>query len=121
MMPTPLYESFIVEGPTGVLVRRVEPRRGQPYEHICTKAVLEDVASAIDCLEGAAFTIESIIQVISGGVAARTPPFTQVAVAVAFLKERGCVAPARQRKHAAATDDVYLDAMTEYHALREGG
>jgi len=46
-------------------------------------------------------------------------PWTQVAVAVAFLKERGCIRPTHGRKHEAATGDVFLDAMTEFHALRE--
>ena len=120
-MPRQLNETFIVDGPSGVLLRRVVPKRGTPYEHACTKQVYEDVAGAIDCLELAAFTLESIIATIGGGIPARTPPCTQVAVAIAFLKERGCIVPARGRKHVAASDDVYLDGMIEYHALREMG
>jgi len=118
-MPQQLNETFIVDGPSGALLRRVVPKRGKPYEHACTKAVYEDVAGAIDCLELGGFTLESVIATIGGGIAARTPPCTQVAVAIAFMKERGCIVPARGRKHVAATDDVYLDAMIEYHALRE--
>jgi len=120
-VPTELNESFIVDRSTGVLVRRVEPRRGRPYEHTCTESVLAEVTRTIDCLGGTAFTVESIIETMSGGLPARRPPFTQVAVAVAFLKERGCVVPTRQRKHVAATDDIYLDAKIEYYALRDGG
>jgi len=120
-MPQQLDETFVVDATSGMLLRRVNPRTGTPYEHACTKAVYEDVAGAIDCMEMGGFTLESIIATIGGGIAARTPPCTQVAVAIAFLKERGCIVPGRQRKHVAATDDVYLDAMIEYHALREGG
>lgn len=114
-------ETFIVDATSGALLRRVVPRRGVPYEHACTKEVLEDVAGAIDCLEHTGFTVETIVATIGGGIPARTPPWTQVAVAVAFLKERGCIVPDRQRRHVAAGGDVYLDAMTEYHALREKG
>lgn len=113
-----LDETFTIDGPSGSLLRRVVPRRGQPYEHVCTRAVYEDVAMAIDCLEGAAFTIETIVSVIGGGVIARTPPITQVATAIAFLKERSCIMPGRQRKHIAASEFVHIDAMIEYHALR---
>ncbi len=43
-------------------------------------------------------------------------------MALAFLKERGCVVPARGKKNAAAWKLFFFeDAMTEYHALREKG
>ncbi|MCL4199367.1 MAG: hypothetical protein KJZ69_17890 [Phycisphaerales bacterium] len=42
-------------------------------------------------------------------------------MAIAFLKERSCIVPARNRKHVAASDFVYEDALIEYHALREKG
>jgi hypothetical protein len=47
-------------------------------------------------------------------------PFTQINVALEFLKERGIV-DVRHRHCYPATEDVYLDAMVEYHALAEGG
>ena len=47
-------------------------------------------------------------------------PHTQVMTAMAFLKERGCIVPARERRHRAASDFVYEDALIEWHALREG-
>ena len=119
-MPQQLNETFIVDGPSGVLLRRVVPKRGTPYEHACTKQVYEDVAYAIEQLGNASFTMEKVrAKAAGGGDEANMPPWSQVAVAVAFLKERGCIVPTRGRKHVAATDDIYLDAIIEYHTLRE--
>ena len=118
-MPRQLNETFAVDGPSGALLRRVVPKRGTPYEHACTKQVYDDVAYAIEQMGSASFTMEDIRAKAGGGDEANMPPWTQVAVAVAFLKERSCIVPARERKHVAATDDVYLDGMIEYHALCE--
>jgi len=70
------------------------------------------VAYAIDELNGSSFTYEEIRQSINA-------PFSQVAVAIAFLKERGCIVPAQRRRSVASTDHVHLDAMTEWYARRE--
>ena len=48
-------------------------------------------------------------------------PWSQAAVAFAFLKERSVVLPAGGRNHAAAGATPYEDAMVEFHALREKG
>ena len=120
-MPRQLNETSAVDGPSGALLRRVVPKRGTPYEHACTKQVYDDVAYAIEQMGSASFTMEDIRAKAGGGDEANMPPWTQVAVAVAFLKERSCIVPARERKHVAATDDVYLDGMIEYHALCEKG
>jgi len=96
-------------------VRSVVSRRGKPYVHRCTAAAFEAVALAVG--EAAAlFTLEDL-------AAATGLPFTQVNVAFAFLKERGVVAPAGYKRHKAAGGGggAHLDAMTEYHALREKG
>jgi hypothetical protein len=119
-MSAPREETFAVDAHSGSLLRRVTPRRGAPYEHACTKAVYDDVAYAIEQLGNASFTIEDVRLKAGGGDEEQAPPWTQVTVAVAFLKERGCIVPARERKHIAATDFVYEDALIEYHALREG-
>jgi len=95
------------------LVRKVVPRRGQPYEHRCPRASFEQAAHAIDELGDESFTLESLVE-------REDLPFTQVAVALAFLKERGIV-ETRYRRNYAATDSVHLDAMTEYCALAENG
>jgi hypothetical protein len=91
------------------------PRKGTPYEHACTMAVYEAVAHAIDELNGQATALDDLV--------ARTGlPHSQVNTAFVFLKERGCLMPVRGRRHAAANGGggcVHLDAMTEYHALRE--
>ena len=95
----------------GHLVRAVAPIRGSRYEHRCPLASFEQVAHAIDEAGGDGFTLETLIE--REGL-----PVTQVAVALAFMKERGCVATRYRRNHA-ASDCVHLDAMTEYHALAE--
>lgn len=107
---TILDETFAIED--GVLVRRVNPKRGKPYVHTCTKQVYDDVAWSIEQLGAATFTLESIRDMIDA-------PFTQVAVAMAFLKERSCIVPARERRHKAASDFIYEDALIEWHALAE--
>jgi len=105
-------ETFTIED--GALIRRVVPRHGTPYEHACTKQIYDDVAYAIEQLGVATFTGEMIRDRIDA-------PHTQVMTAIAFLKERGCIVPARERRHRAASDFVYEDALIEWHALREKG
>ena len=95
------------------LVRSVVPARGTPYEHRCPLASVEKVSHAIDEASGDGFTLETL-------VAYEDLPFTRVAVALAFMKERGC-GTTRNRRNYAATDCVHLGAMTEYHALAENG
>jgi len=104
-------ESFAIEDDG--LIRRVTPRRGEPYEHACTEQVYKDVAWAIEQLGAATFTGEEIRDRLDA-------PNTQVFTTLAFLKERGCIVPARERRRRAASDFVYEDAMIEWHALREG-
>jgi hypothetical protein len=110
-----LEETFAIED--GLLLRRVVPsatsrRASKPYVHTCTQQVYEHVAHAIDELGGGTFTGESIRETIDA-------PFTQVMVAVGFLRERGCIVAAHGRKNAAASTFLYEDAMLEWHALRE--
>jgi len=97
-----------------VLIRSVVPRRGTPYDHTCDQEVFENVCHAVDELAGRSFTGEEIREAIQA-------PFTQVAVAIAFLKERGCIVPSVRKRHVGATRDVHCDAMIEWHALREKG
>lgn len=102
-------ETFAVED--GALVRRVVPRKGQPYEHRCPQDAFEAATHAIGELAGG-FVLEDVRR-------AAEITWTQAAVVLAFLKERGCVVPAHGRKHVAASGTVFEDAMTEYHALYE--
>ena len=94
----------------GMLVRAVIPRRGRAYEHRCMLDTLKAVSHRFD-EHGEGDTVETIAEAIDA-------PMTQVATALAFLLERGIVAVENRRNYP-ATIDVYLDAMTEYHALRE--
>lgn len=104
-------ESFRVDA-DGNLVRSVVPRVGSPYEHRCTAWAFKRVCQRFD-EHGEGDTVETI-------VAAEQLPVTQVATALAFLLERGIVTTERRRNFP-ATPEVYLDGMTEYHALRETG
>lgn len=106
----PLNETFLVR--CDRLVRHVVPRHGTPYEHTCMKQMYDDVAYAIEQLGNGSFTGEDIVAELDA-------PFTQVMTALAFLKERGCIVPDGSRRHVAAGDYVYEDALIEFHALRE--
>lgn len=93
------------------LIRKVVPRRGEPYEHRCPKASFEQVAHAVDEFASEGFTLESLVH-------REDLLFMQVAVALAFLKERSIVETRYQRNYA-AMQSVHLDAMTEFFALAE--
>ena len=111
-------ESFAIDA-SGALVRSVVPVRGEPYQHRCDKAVFEAVAHLAQEARQP-FTIEDL-HGAANAVPGTNATWTQVAVAYAFLRERGILVPAGRRRHAVAGADAYLDAMTEYHALREKG
>jgi DNA-binding transcriptional ArsR family regulator len=109
MQTTKREEAFSVDR-KGLLVRSVTPRRGTPYEHRCRLESLNAVAHRFD-EHGQGDTVETIAEALDASI-------TQVATALAFLLERGIVT-VEHRCNYPATIDVYLDAMTEYHALRE--
>ena len=104
-------ETFEVEDDH--LIRKVVPRRGEPYEHRCPKALFEHVAHAVDEFVSEGFTFRSLVQ-------REDLPFTQVAVALACLKERGIV-ETRYRRNYPATPCLHIDAMIEFYALAESG
>ncbi len=107
-------ETFNVDD-SRALVRSVVPMKGEPYQHRCPYDAYEAVAHAItDATSG--FNLEDLRT-------AANIPWSQAAVAFAFLKERSVVVPDRGaggRNHAAAGATPFEDAMIEYHALREG-
>ena len=111
-MNTLVDETFAVRD--GHLLHRVTPRRGQPYEHRCPLAAFEQIAHAAEELGESGFTIASLLAYERA--AGRDVAFTNVAVTLAFLRERG-ILEVRRRRNYAATDGVHVDAMTEYHAL----
>ena len=104
---------FVVQD--GCLVRTVTAGGddSRAYCHRCTKATLEIVAHAIGetPFEGEGTSGERIVR-------QEDLPFTQVYVAIGFLKERGVV-DVRHRRCYPATRDAYLDAIIEFYALAE--
>lgn len=95
----------------GALEMRVVPRRRRPYTHRCSREVYEEVARDIEAAPRGA-TIEEVRDRLE-------LPHTQVAVALAFMKERGCVEVRRRRSHPASRV-TFEDAMVEYLALEHG-
>ena len=95
------------------LVRTVSFPDGKSYVHRCPRTTYETVAHAIEetPAEGGGTTLLELSN-------KEDLAFTQVNVALEFLKERGIV-DVRHRRCYPGTTGVYLDAMVEFHALRE--
>ena len=95
------------------LVRTVAGAAGRSYTHRCSKAAFEKVAHAVGetPAEGQG---TSLIDVVGR----EHLPFTQVNVALEFLKERGLL-DVRHRRCYPATRHTHLDAIVEFHALAE--
>lgn len=102
-------ETFLITD-DGAVLRRVTPARGDPYEHRCPAAAFEAAARAVQHL-ATGITGERVR-------ALAEITWTEAAVALAFLRERGVVVPAGRRVHAVAGPTAFEDAMIEYHALR---
>ena len=81
------------------------------YVHRCTRDVYREVAFTIEEVAAGGTTLEEL-------VAAMDAPFTQVNVAMAFMKERGCV-EVRRRRTFPASGQLYEDAMIEFMYLAE--
>ena len=105
-------EHFRVDA-EGTLVRTRISADGHRYEHRCSLDTLQAVAHHFDGRHSDQRTLNQI-------AGAERVAWTQAAVALAFLKERGIVERWGDSNHA-ASGDCYLDAMAEYHALREKG
>jgi len=105
-------EHFRVDA-DGALVRTRISTGGHRYEHRRSLETLQAVAHRVDGRDSDQRTLNQI-------AGAERVAWTQAAVALAFLKERGIVERRGDSNHAASAD-CYLDAMTEYHALREKG
>jgi hypothetical protein len=101
----------------GCLVRIVAGKAGddRTYTHRCSQAAFETVAHALaETPKGGDGTSLYAI------ARQETLPYTQVNVALEFLKERGLIDVRHRRCYPATTGDFYLDAMVEYHALADG-
>lgn len=85
--------------------------RGRDYVHRCTRDIFREVAFTIEESAAGGMTLEDL-------VAAMDAPYTQVNVALAFMKERGCVEVRRRRTYPASAA-LYEDAMTEFMYLAE--
>ena len=105
--------TFAVED--GRMVMQVTPATGAPYRHACPLADLETIAHELDEDTAGGTTRERLHE--RTGIA-----WTRINVALRFLDERSIVnhAGKRGRLYVPATGSVYLDALTEYHTLREG-
>jgi hypothetical protein len=97
----------------GCLVRTVAGADGRTYTHRCSLEVFEKVAWVLEetPAEGNGVAINEI-------AAAHNLPHTQVDVTLAFLSERGVI-DRRHRRNYPASPSVHLDALVEWHALRE--
>ncbi|HMN39483.1 MAG TPA: hypothetical protein PKE29_01465 [Phycisphaerales bacterium] len=116
-MTAPASETFTVEphARSTALVRHVVPASGTPYHHRCPQEAFEVVALAVEDAGEAGFEVFGLAEQLD-------LPFSQVATAVAFLRERGIVERSNRghtKRSYPATPAAHLDAMTEYHALRE--
>lgn len=97
----------------GCLVRIVTGAGGRIYTHRCSLEVFEKVAWALQATpaEGNGIAIGEIAR-------GENLPHTQVDITLAFLFDRG-ISDRRHRRNYPASDSVHLDAMIEWHALRE--
>ena len=86
---------------------------GKAYEHRCTRKVFETVAHAINetPADGDGTSLTDIAR-------RENLPFTQVNVALEFLKERGVI-EVRHRRCYPGTTTAFEDAMIEFLALGE--
>jgi hypothetical protein len=81
------------------------------YLHRCTRDIFREVAYAIEDHAAGGTTLEQIVDAIDA-------PYTQVNVALAFMKERGSV-EVRRRRTFPSSDIVYEDAMIEFMHLAQ--
>lgn len=105
--PDDRKETFAVED--GWLVRRVIPKRGKPYDHRCSLDTFREVLFTGEELAAGGFTLEEVVDQTN-------LPSSQVATALAFLRERGCL-DVRHRRNFPVDRFLYEDGMIEFHAL----
>ena len=111
-MPTRhLHRSVLFDVIDDHLVRTVIFSEGHQYTHRCTRDVFCDTAYAIEKHADKGVTLDELVQAMDA-------PHTQVAVALDFMKEHGCVVT-RLRRNYPASNALYEDAMTEFMFLAE--
>ena len=101
-------QTFALED--GWLVRTVSKPDGSSYQHRCSLDSFRAVAEDID--EHATYGVTT------NGLWDGLPdlPCTQAAIALAFLKVRGCVTVCHRRSYP-ASKFLVEDALIEFHAL----
>ena len=101
-------QTFALED--GCLVRTVVKPDGSSYQHRCSLDSYRAVAHYIDEHATDGVTTNSLWDCLPD------IPCTQAAIALAFLKERGCVT-VRHRRCYPASNFFVEDALIEFHAL----
>jgi uncharacterized protein (DUF433 family) len=94
----------------GRLVRHVRFPDGRGYTQHCKLDVLVRVAWLVEEHRDAGVTTNELWALLPD------LPCTQISIALAFLKDRGCVETGGRRTYAASTT-VYEDAVTEFYYL----
>ncbi len=97
----------------GWLVRTVIKPVGSSYQHRCSLVSYRAVAHFIDEHASDGVTTNGLWEGLPD------IPCTQAAIALAFLKERGCVT-IRHRRCYPASNFLVEDALTEFHAHDSG-
>jgi hypothetical protein len=104
-------DEFSVED--GWLVRTAFPTGRPPYQHRCSLDSYRAVIDFIDAHAAGGVTTNGLWEGLPD------VPASQASVALAFLKERGCV-EVRRRRCYPASGVLLEDALIEFHALAAG-
>lgn len=110
--PVDQRQSFTFE--LGHLVRTVRRRDGGTYCHRCSLEAYKAVVHFIEEHAGQGVTTNMLWKAVPD------VPCTQTSVAVAFMKERGCLSVC-QRRMFPTSDFFFEDAMIELHAMQHKG
>ena len=101
---------IVFEVRRGRLVRQVRLQDGRTYTQQCTLDVFAAVAQLVEARREEGVTTNELWSTLPD------LPCTQISIALAFLKDRGCVETSGRRSYAASTT-LCEDALTEFHYL----
>src|SRR5215831_12983573 len=101
---------IVFEVRRGRLVRQVRLKYGRTYTQQCTLDVFEAVAQVVEARREEGVTTNELWSALPDS------PCTQISIALAFLKDRGCVETSGRRSYAASAA-LFEDALTEFHYL----
>lgn len=111
MTTRPREKSVLFDVQDDHLVRTVVFPDGRSYTHRCTRDIFRDTAFTIEERAAGGVTLGELVQAMNA-------PHTQVAVALDFMKEKGCV-ETRYRRTFPASSALYEDAMVEFTFLAQ--